>query len=58
MDSKWEHSGFMTACKRPPSEYFRRQCWVGCDVDESMIPTGCRALGIGQVLLVHRFPPF
>jgi predicted TIM-barrel fold metal-dependent hydrolase len=31
MDAKWEHSGFMTACKRPPSEYFRMRAmrsWV------------------------------
>ena len=42
MDSKWEHSGFMTACKRPPSEYFKRQVWIGADPDESIIATASR----------------
>ena len=58
MDSKWEHSGFMTACKRPPSEYFRRQVWVGCDVDESMIPPAAARWGSDKFFWSTDFPHF
>lgn len=58
MDSKWEHSGFMTACKRPPSEYFRRQVWVGADVDESMIPAASERWGSDKFFWSSDFPHF
>jgi predicted TIM-barrel fold metal-dependent hydrolase len=58
MDSKWEHSGFMTACKRPPSEYFRRQVWAGADVDESMIPAASVRWGSDKFFWSSDFPHF
>jgi predicted TIM-barrel fold metal-dependent hydrolase len=58
MDSKWKHSGFMTACKRPPSEYFRRQVWVGLDVDESMIAPACTRWGSDKFFWSTDFPHF
>jgi uncharacterized protein len=58
MDSKWEHSGFMTACKRPPSEYFRRQVWAGADVDESMIPAASERWGSEKFFWSSDFPHF
>jgi predicted TIM-barrel fold metal-dependent hydrolase len=58
MDSKWEHSGFMTACKRPPSEYFRRQVWAGADVDESMIPPASERWGSDKFFWSSDFPHF
>jgi predicted TIM-barrel fold metal-dependent hydrolase len=58
MDSKWEHSGFMTGCKRPPSEYFRRQVWIGADVDESMIPAASARWGSDKFFWSSDFPHF
>ena len=58
MDSKWEHSGFMTACKRRPSEYFRRQVWAGADVDESMIPAASERWGSDKFFWSSDFPHF
>lgn len=58
MDSKWEHSGFMTGCKRPPSEYFRRQVWAGADVDESMIPPASARWGSDKFFWSSDFPHF
>lgn len=58
MDSKWEHSGFMTACKRRPSEYFRRQVWAGADVDESMIPAASARWGSDKFFWSSDFPHF
>ncbi len=58
MDSKWKHSGFLTACKRPPSEYFRRQVWVGCDVDESMISPAAARWGSDKFFWSTDFPHF
>jgi len=58
MDSKWEHSGFMTGCKRPPGEYFRRQVWVGADVDESMIPAASAQWGSDKFFWSSDFPHF
>lgn len=58
MDSKWNHSGFMTACKRPPSEYVKRQCWFGCDADESMIPPASARLGSDKFFWSTDFPHF
>ena len=58
MDSKWQHSGFMTACKRPPSEYFRRQVWVGADPDESMISAASQRWGSDKLFWSTDFPHF
>ncbi len=58
MDSKWKHSGFMTACKRPPGEYFRRQVWIGADVDESMIAPACTRWGSDKFFWSTDFPHF
>lgn len=58
MDSKWDHSGFMTASKRPPSEYFRRQVWVGADVDESMIAPAATRWGSDKFFWSTDFPHF
>ena len=58
MDSKWKHSGFMTACKRPPSEYFRRQVWGGADPDESMISAASQRWGSDKLFWSTDFPHF
>ncbi len=58
MDSKWEHIGPLTACKRPPSEYFRRQVWIGADVDESLIPAASELWGSDKFFWSTDFPHF
>ncbi len=48
----------MTACKRPPSEYFRRQVWVGADPDESMISAASQRWGSDKLFWSTDFPHF
>lgn len=58
MDAKWEHSGFMTACKRRPSEYFCRQVWIGADPDETMIAPAAARWGSDRFFWSTDFPHF
>src|SRR5438477_122288 len=41
LDDQWQKYGGGEAVRLSalPSEYFKRQCWIGTDVDEDLLPT-------------------
>lgn len=44
--------------RRPPSEYFRRQCMVAVELDEPNLPEAIRCIGEDNVLFGSDFPHF
>jgi predicted TIM-barrel fold metal-dependent hydrolase len=43
---------------RPPSEYFRRQCFTTCEADETNLASTIAALGEERVMFASDFPHF
>jgi predicted TIM-barrel fold metal-dependent hydrolase len=41
---------------RPPSEYFRRQCWIAAEPSESMLPEFVRNIDASRVVFGTDFP--
>jgi predicted TIM-barrel fold metal-dependent hydrolase len=41
---------------RPPSEYFREQCWIALEPDEALLPEAVRDIGIHRVVFGTDFP--
>ena len=58
MDSKWNHLGFGTGLKRPPSEYFNRQCWMTVDADETSIADTLQRCGEDKFFWSTDYPHF
>jgi hypothetical protein len=38
LDAKYKFLGWKTDMKQKPSDYFRRQCWISFDLDETTLP--------------------
>ena len=55
-DSKFKKLGYKTGLKRPPSEYFARQCWISFDPDESTIAYIVGKYGAEKFMWASDFP--
>lgn len=42
--------------QRPPSEYFRRQCWIAFEPDEVLLAESARAIGESRLVFGSDFP--
>jgi len=58
LDAKHRHLGWRTGLKHSPSEYFRRQCWISFDPDESTIPAMVERCGADKFMWASDFPHF
>jgi predicted TIM-barrel fold metal-dependent hydrolase len=58
LDAKHRLLGWKTGLKHPPSEYFRRQCWISFDPDETTIPDMVRRYGADRFMWASDFPHF
>jgi uncharacterized protein len=58
LDDQWRKYGAGEAVKLGalPSEYFARQCWIGTDVDEPLLPQVVDALGDERIVLSTDYP--
>jgi len=56
LDHKVERGGFPTALKLRPSEYFRRQCVISADPDESLTAPVVEHLGDDYVIWASDYP--
>ena len=56
MDEKFEIAGFTTGCKRPPSEYFKEQCWISLDPDEHFAPAVISHVGADRFIWASDYP--
>jgi predicted TIM-barrel fold metal-dependent hydrolase len=59
MDEHFKGIGYMVPwLKMPPSDYFRRQCFVAADPDEKTIPYVVEAVGADYVVFGSDYPHF
>lgn len=59
MDEHYQGLGYMVPwLKMPPSEYFRRQCFVSADPDEKTIPYVVEAVGADYIVFGSDYPHF
>jgi len=58
LDAKYKFLGWKTDMKQKPSEYFRRQCWISFDPDETTIPAMVERCGPERFLWASDFPHF
>jgi predicted TIM-barrel fold metal-dependent hydrolase len=42
--------------KRPPSAYFRRQCWISFDPDETTLPALAPVIGADRIVWASDYP--
>ena len=56
MDSVFDFIGFTTPMKMMPSEYFKRQCWVSVEPDETSIPVVAAAIGADRLVWSSDYP--
>ena len=58
LDERWENTGFEVASRvsLPPSEYFRRQCWVSVEADEPYLGDIIKHIGEDRVLFASDYP--
>lgn len=57
MDEHYEKLPFQVPwLKMKPSEYFKRQCYVSCEVDETDLGTAVATLGEDRVLFASDYP--
>ncbi len=58
LDERWENTGFEIASRvtMPPSEYFRRQCWVSVEADEPYLGDIIKHIGEDRVLFASDYP--
>ena len=56
MDEKFEIAGFTTGCRRPPSEYFKEQCWISIDPDETFAPAVIERVGADRFMWASDYP--
>ena len=56
MDDTFEHTGFSTALKLKPSEYFRRQCLITMDTDEELAAVTVNHVGAKSVMWAADYP--
>jgi len=58
LDAKHRHLSWRTGLKLSPSEYFRRQCWISFDPDETTIPAMVERCGADKFMWASDFPHF
>lgn len=56
MDSKYRRIGYKTGLKMLPTEYFKRQCWISFDPDETTIPDMVKRYGAEKFMWATDFP--
>lgn len=58
LDDQWRKygAGERTRLSALPSEYFHRQCWIGTDVDEPLLPQVIEMLGDERIVLSTDYP--
>jgi predicted TIM-barrel fold metal-dependent hydrolase len=58
MDAKYNKLGFLTGLKHLPSEYFKRQCWISFDPDETTLPALVQRYGAEKFFWASDYPHF
>jgi predicted TIM-barrel fold metal-dependent hydrolase len=59
MDEHYEGIGWMVPeLKRPPSEYFKRQCMVTCEADDELLPHTIALVGADKIMFSTDYPHF
>lgn len=59
LDSHFEKLGWLIPdCKRPPSEYFKRQCVIQVEADESTLPMTTELVGEDYIVWGSDYPHF
>lgn len=59
LDSNWRNLGWQTPeIKRPPSEYFQRQCAITCEADELAIGAVAQLVGDNRIMWASDYPHF
>jgi len=58
LDDKYKHLGWKTDMRDKPSNYFRRQCWISLDPDETTIPAMVERCGADRFIWASDFPHF
>jgi predicted TIM-barrel fold metal-dependent hydrolase len=58
LDAKYKHLGWKTDMKQKPSDYFRRQCWISFDPDETTLPAMVERCGAERFMWASDFPHF
>jgi uncharacterized protein len=58
LDDQWKKygGGESVQLSVPPSEYFRRQCFIGTDVDEALLPVVIDAIGDDNIVMSVDYP--
>ncbi len=58
LDDQWHKygKGEAVALDALPSEYFRRQCWIGADIDESFLPLVAERVGEDRIVISTDYP--
>jgi uncharacterized protein len=60
LDGHYEHRimGKQMPIRMPPSEYFRRQCYVTCEPDDETLPHAIEAVGAERIVFSTDYPHF
>jgi predicted TIM-barrel fold metal-dependent hydrolase len=58
LDAKHKLLSWKTGLQHYPSEYFRRQCWISFDPDETTIPAMVKHCGADKFIWASDFPHF
>jgi uncharacterized protein len=58
LDDQWHKygAGETVALDALPSEYFRRQCWIGADIDERFVPMVADLVGADRIVVSTDYP--
>ena len=56
MDETYENLGFSVPLKRPPSEYFARQCYITMEPDEKLAGAMVKHLGADNFMWAADYP--
>ena len=56
MDETFENLGFSVSLKRPPSEYFARQCYITMEPDEKLAGAMVKHIGAGNFMWAADYP--
>lgn len=59
LDSNWRNLGWQTPeIRRPPSEYFARQCAITCEADEVAVPAVASLVGGDAIMWASDYPHY
>ena len=58
LDEHWEWTGWYEAPEltMPPSEYFKRNCWVSVEADEVTVPHFVETFGDERIIFSTDYP--